>query len=756
MTDTAAGPRIGFRRHLRLEIVAREAAYLFSEHGVTALQGEEIEVLAPLLDGTRDVAAVLRDTAPALAGDRVGPLLRQLAEAGLLVVSDPVAGAVATPPVAYWEAAGLDGHRAHSACESGSVRLLTVGGLADGHLRSALAAAGLASGTAAGADLSVVACADYLDPALADIDAEHRAAGRPWLLARPVGAQLWLGPIFTPGTGCWHCMAHRLWLHRPAEAHVQKMLGRTGPVARPAATIHSVSATAGELVAMEAAKWLAGYRYAGQRAVWVLDTLTMQGHHHRAPHRPQCAACGRPDLVREQTRRPVVLRQRTKVSTTGGGHRSMTPEDVQDTFSHLVSPVTGIVREIRRDTRGPTFLNAFRAGANLATRPNGIEDLRSSLRSEHGGKGVTTVQAEVSALCEALERHSGSYHGDELRERASLRDLGSAAVHPDAVRLVHERQYAGRHQWNEQHSALQWIGDPFDESAALDWTPVWSLTGNTRRYLPTAMLYYGTPPDPGSRGLYADSNGNAAGCSLEDAVLQGFLELVERDAVALWWYNRTRMPEVDLGAFADEWLDELRRVHRDLGREVWVLDLTTDLGVPAMVALSRRVDKPAEDIVFGFGAHFDPAVALRRALTELNQLLPAAVGADGRGQGYGCADPEALRWWRHATVAGHPYLSPQPDTSALGPADYGYVPTVDLQDDVRRCMDIVTARGLELMVLDQTRPDIGLPVAKVIVPGLRHFWARFAPGRLYDVPVQLGRLSSSTAFEDLNPVPLFV
>ena len=45
---------------------------------------------------------------------------------------------------------------------------------------------------------------------------------------------------------------------------------------------------------------------------------------------------------------------------------------------------------------------------------------------------------------------------------------------------------------------------------------------------------------------------------------------------------------------------------------------------------------------------------------------------------------------------------------------------------------------MEMLVLDQTREEIGLPVVKVIVPGLRHFWARFAPGRLYDVPARLG------------------
>ncbi len=61
-----------------------------------------------------------------------------------------------------------------------------------------------------------------------------------------------------------------------------------------------------------------------------------------------------------------------------------------------------------------------------------------------------------------------------------------------------------------------------------------------------------------------------------------------------------------------------------------------------------------------------------------------------------------------------------------------------------------------MLVLDQTRPGIGLPVIKVIVPGLRHFWTRFAPGRLYDVPVKMGWLDKPRKDMDLNPVAMFM
>jgi ribosomal protein S12 methylthiotransferase accessory factor len=78
-----------------------------------------------------------------------------------------------------------------------------------------------------------------------------------------------------------------------------------------------------------------------------------------------------------------------------------------------------------------------------------------------------------------------------------------------------------------------------------------------------------------------------------------------------------------------------------------------------------------------------------------------------------------------------------------------------LLDAVDHCVETARARGLETLVLDQTRPDVGLTVAKVFVPGLRHFWPRFARGRLYDVPVRLGWRTHVLEESELNPIPIY-
>ncbi len=109
-----------------------------------------------------------------------------------------------------------------------------------------------------------------------------------------------------------------------------------------------------------------------------------------------------------------------------------------------------------------------------------------------------------------------------------------------------------------------------------------------------------------------------------------------------------------------------------------------------------------------------------------------------------------------STVAEHPYLLPDPSRPPIPAAAYPRQWTDDLRDDVRLCQRLVEAKGLELLVLDQTRPDVGLAVVKVLVPGLRFFWARFAPGRLYEVPVRLGWLARPLAEEELNPTPMVI
>jgi ribosomal protein S12 methylthiotransferase accessory factor len=239
-------------------------------------------------------------------------------------------------------------------------------------------------------------------------------------------------------------------------------------------------------------------------------------------------------------------------------------------------------------------------------------------------------------------------------------------------------------------------------------------------------------------------------------VLQGFLELVERDEVALWWYNRVRRPAVDLASFGEPYLDELQALLGRRQRDLWVLDLATDLGIPVFVAGSRRTAGRREQILFGFGAHLEARIALLRAVTELNQMLNPVLDTPVDAPIIApFTDRATLDWLETATLANQPYLVPL-DGPPRTASDYAPCRGDDLRDDVLFCQALLERHGMEMLVLDQTRAEIGLPVVKVVVPGLRHFWPRFAPGRLYDVPVRLGWLPEALPEEQLDPIPMFL
>ncbi|MFB7447791.1 TOMM precursor leader peptide-binding protein [Streptomyces sp. NPDC056194] len=751
-------PLIGFKRHLRLEVISGDAVYLMSEHGVAAVRGPHLAALAPLLDGTRDLPTLLEAAAPLVPPAQVAQIVGQLTRCGLLGHRPPRESGAEDPAArAYWDLAGTEAPDG-----TGTVRIVTVGDLDDSGPAAACRRAGVTvTESGAPATLDLVLCTDYLDPRLAAVDAAHRDDGRPWLLAKLCGTTLWVGPVFRPGTeagACWNCLAHRLRAHRCAEVPVRVAhVGATVDV--PHAGLPATRALGAQIAALECVKWLAGHRGDEHDRVVTLDTLNLTSRSHPLTRRPQCPECGDPSLMARQAARPVVLTGRHRTVRTSGGHRALSAQAMLDRYGHLVDPVTGVVKEIRRDRRGPELLNVYRAGHNLALTPRHMTELNASLRQESSGKGRTALDARVGALCEALERISGRWQGDESVVRGSLRTLGPDAVHPADCQLWHERQIAERARWNAGGHPFHQVAEAFDPDAELDWSPVWSLTRERHVLLPAALLYYHAPDAAGRRMVRADSNGCAAGSSLEDAALQGLLELVERDAVALWWYNRTRQPGVDLAAFDDHWTSEVLRTHRELHREVWALDLTSDLGVPVFAALSRRTDRGVgapEDIVFGFGAHPDPAIALSRAVTELNQMLPPVLDSHPDGTGYACADKVALHWWRTAARDAMPYLAPDPGVPARTPLDYGWSGVGDVLEEFQNLRRTIESKGLEVCILDQTRPDLGLPVVRTLVPGLRHFWPRFAPGRLFDVPVSLGRLPEPTPYEGLNPIPLFV
>jgi oxazoline/thiazoline synthase len=741
-----------FKSCFHIEILESNV-FLLSENQYFVLTGRLYELLAPLIDGQRTVDELIELLHGQASAAEIYYALMLMEQKGYIVENKD---AHSSELEAFWDSLEVEYEDAIARLNSTKVSIKALGQVPTKEFISTLESLNIQISDEG--DIEVVLTDDYQQEGLAELNQKALQLRRPWMLVKPMGTTIWVGPIFYPEkTGCWECLAQRLRANRPVETYIQKQKGISTPLLTSRAALPSTLQTGLNLVATEIAKWLVqGENQQLEGTLITLDTKVLKTENHTLVKRPQCHACGQPNNFTSNLV-PIVLESRKKTFTNDGGHRCISPEETFKKYEHHISPITGVVHALKsKEYTGNSVIHSYYAGHNFAMMFDSLYFLRQKVRSKSGGKGKTDSQARASALCEAIERYSGIFQGDEIRHKATYKNLGDIAIHPNSCMDFSEEQYRKRHEWNATSELYQKVPEPFDEERELEWTPIWSLTHQEIKYLPTAYCYYGYPRDQNPY-CWANSNGAAAGNTKEEAILQGFMELVERDGIALWWYNRVKRPAVDLNSFDEPYLQTIVDYYRRINREIWVLDLTTDINIPTFASISRRIDTEIEDIVFGFGAHVDPKIAILRAITETSQILPAVLSAAADGSTlYRFDDPVALDWWKTATIKNQPYLVPDTSVKPKVYRDYPQQWTDDLLEDVMTCVQIAEKQGMEVLVLDQTRPDIGLNVVKVIVPGMRHFWKRLAPGRLYDVPVKLGWMPESLKENQLNPFPMFL
>ncbi|MFG0678296.1 TOMM precursor leader peptide-binding protein [Delftia sp. WSY_7] len=582
--------------------------------------------------------------------------------------------------------------------------------------------------TQAPAPLTIVFCDDYLDPRLGAIDAGQRAAGRPWLPVRPAGEQAMAGPLFTPHAGtasaCWHCLAHRWQRNHPARAAQggpPHDSGRCPPV-RAGADLIATRLQA--LLPM--VQRLLAHTDAAQN-VWTLEP----DQPHPVAARPQCPHCGTPGLMALRQREPIAPVPGTHAARADGGWRSVPAETTVQRLSRQVSPLTGVIARVTPLTaETDEALTVYRSEIFRTPAP-GSGFLAAPPTQLCLGKGLSAMQARASAMCEAVERYAAFHQGDEAVVVAPAAQLDAPCIPPTALARFSDRQTARFASDRPPHAVAPGAG----QGEPLCWAPAWSLTADARRYLPLGFCLAHAPAQS-QHHVGWTSNGCAAGNTREEAILQGFMELVERDAAAIWWYGQIRRPAIALDGIAAA---TRQRLARSCGPQwsYWLLDITHDFGIPVVVCVGRHADTGHWAV--GFGCSLDRALACERALTEISQLIAA---------GKGFAVPQQVQAFLHPLDG--------TDAPPQQPAQQADTAPPDIAQAIAHCVDIARGLGLETIVYDHSRPDIPLYTVKVVVPGLCHIWPELGNPRLRDVPVALGWRSRPLQESEFNPQALYV
>src|ERR1700727_2428828 len=665
-----------FAPNFTVYVLPPDVVCLYSEDRKFLLHGELYCALASAIGkGEKSLRELVRDLEKEFPSDKIHEALKRLGERRyVLPASSPSNGVAA----AYWASLGLSPETAQQNLQKCRVRIQSIDVQGETELGAALSELGVRV-VKRSPNLTVTLVNDYLEARLAELNQQHLTDGAPWVLVQPSGIFPLVGPVFRPEqSACWTCLAERMKRNREIKALLDRRDARCVAVS-PLAQ-QTLGQTAIQLAAVEVAKAIAtDFRTQLSDHIISLDLMGSTIVKHHVAARPQCPSCGRKKL-RDPRRAPapVELGAGGKVVMTSGGDRSVSSSATVARFRRHVSPLTGVVSRLERIQADLPLNTNYYATHNFSGPAETVHELRSGLGGGSFGKGSTAEQGEASALMEAIERYSGIFQGDEIRATRRFTDFPSGdAILPNEVLQFSEAQLqqgAAPTLGSDEQDAIPAL---FDRSAKIEWSPVWSRRGARFRYLPTSLLYFFFTR---AAAFAADSNGCAAGNTREEAIVQGFLELVERDAYAIWWYNRLRMPEVDLDQFDDAYIRDLKSQLADAGRKLWVLDVTSDLGVPTYVAILHWMQDGKENIEFGSGGHFDKRIALLRPLTELNQFLSIGFMEGGTGE------KPSLDGVTPLVLKNYPFLTPIKNPSLPTGLDFGTLDTTRAQ--VNACVEI--------------------------------------------------------------------
>jgi ribosomal protein S12 methylthiotransferase accessory factor len=279
----------------------------------------------------------------------------------------------------------------------------------------------------------------------------------------------------------------------------------------------------------------------------------------------------------------------------------------------------------------------------------------------------------------------------------------------------------------------------------LSWHRATRLNDGCEVLLPADLCLRRSPAQRDFTPPFRLSTGSAAGTSWEAAAIHGLLELIERDAASLWWRGGQRgrsIPAQDeANLMAEALLTQLRQ-DNPAQRRNWLLDITTDIGVPCVAAVSSRPD--GFGFAFGLAARPTLKAAARSAILEMCQieLAHAVVEAKCVERGTAALNAADRIHLRRATMINADrcsLLQPVPERGehlAIDAADSRSA----LMLIARRLQDF----GIETFGLDLTRPRFAVPVARAIAPGLQQEPSEIVTARLSETITRTGGGTSYT------------
>jgi putative methanogenesis marker protein 1 len=366
-------------------------------------------------------------------------------------------------------------------------------------------------------------------------------------------------------------------------------------------------------------------------------------------------------------------------------HRATPPEDTLKRVKGITGKagITRVADITGLDRLGIPIFTSIRPGA------------QEGAVTVYTGKGCTPQEAEVSAIMEGIERFSAE-PGALTLVRGSYEVLKERRIVLDPIRLILPKMRMYTH----------------DEE--MEWVTGYSITSKRDILVPAEAALH--PYERQNQLFRTNTNGLAVGNVMEEAALHGLMEVIERDAWSLFEGGAAKDQDVDLGSSDNALIREILKKLEAASIKAYTKDITSDVGITTIgVAIDDEKNKDPALLSLGVGTHLIPEVAALRALTEAVQSRLTTIHGTredtfkaeyARRIGYERMKRINKKWFTLAK-------------EAVRIEDLNSVLNQDFLEDIRYTVRRLTESGFdEVILVDLTKPKLGIPAVRVIVPGM--------------------------------------
>lgn len=372
-----------------------------------------------------------------------------------------------------------------------------------------------------------------------------------------------------------------------------------------------------------------------------------------------------------------------------GTHRVIAPEKtIENNENKLITAGITRIADI-------TDLDRIGLPVFTAIRPT-AEDGAISI---YGGKGITKDHAKASAMMEGFERYSAEKQDDDETIISTVDEISTKGEYIDPKTLNLPQKY-------EKEDISQ---------IPLEWNLATDIISNKDYYVPSNAVFHPYTHDNDIQSFFkSNTNGLASGNILEEAILHGMFEVIERDAWSIFELTHKNYSQINLDTIESELINNTIEKFESNGIKIKLMDFTADIKVPTIAASADdTVTKDAGLLTLGMGTHLDPEIAVLRALTEVAQSRATQI--NGAREDTVRADFAREAGYERMKRINKYYFRQEEEQVDF--RDIENKSTTSINEDIEIVKDELIANDIKhILYTDLTRPELDISVVRVIIP----------------------------------------